>query len=96
MKSAFPVILMSVGALIAFGFLGITIGRNVGLADRSAGGDLAVLAWASMFAMPIGMLLMLAGFILRRAEKSQNQAAAARKAQREAERTAMRRPTHSD
>ena len=96
MKSALPVILMAVGALIAFGFLGITIVRNIGLADRSAGGDLAVLGWASMFAMPIGMLLMVAGFVLRRVEKSNKQAAAARKARREAERTAMRRPTHSD
>ena len=102
MKSALPTILISVGALIAVGVPGLALGRNIHLrtvgrvAERSvAEGDLAVLAFAGMFAVPIGMLLMISGFIIRRARKLEEQAAAARQARRlAAEREA--RPTHAD
>lgn len=103
MKAALPAILISVGALIALGVPGVAIGWNIHL--RTAGrlaqrtgtdADLALLAWVSMFAVPFGVLLMLAGFIIRRARKLDEEAAAQRKARRAAEADRTARPTHAD
>ena len=90
MKTALPVILVSVGALMAIGVPAAAIFRNIHM--RTAGrlaadSDLALLAWTSMFAVPLGLLLMIAGLIIRRARKSEQEAAAQRRARREAARS---------
>ena len=98
MKAVLPAILVWGGALIALGVPGAAIVRNIRL--RSAGpaeqaaveSGQALLAWASMFAVAIGMLMMVAGYVIRRAQKMDQEAAAQRKARREADRV---RPRHS-
>jgi hypothetical protein len=91
-----PVILIWGGALIALGVPGAAIVRNIRL--RAAGpaeqaateGGQALLAWASMFAVAIGMLMMIAGYVIRRARKMEHEAAAQRKARREVDRARSR------
>ena len=98
MKAALPTILIWGGALIALGVPGAAIVRNIrlqgaGPAEQAATeGGQALMAWASMFAVAIGMLMMVAGYVIRRARKMDQQAAAQRKARREADRA---RPRHS-
>jgi hypothetical protein len=98
MKAAFPAILIGGGALIALGVPGAAIVQNIrlqgaGPAEQAATeGGQALLAWASMFAVAIGMLMMVAGYVIRRVRKTEREAAALRKARREADRA---RPRHS-
>jgi hypothetical protein len=98
MKAALPAILIWGGALIALGVPGAAIVRNIrlqaaGPAEQAAmEGGQALLAWASMFAVAIGMLMMVAGYVVRRARKMDQEAVAQRKARREADRA---RPRHS-
>jgi hypothetical protein len=98
MKAAFPAILMWGGALVALGVPGAAIVRSIrlraaGPAEQAAAeGGMALLAWASMFAVAAGLLMMVAGHVIRRARQMEQEVAAQQKARREAERA---RPRHS-
>ena len=96
MKAVLPAILVWGGALIALGVPAAAIVRNIllraaGPAEQAAmEGGQALLAWASMFAVAIGMLMMVAGYVIRQARKMDQEAAAQRKARREADRARSR------
>ena len=103
LMKALPAILMSVGALMAIGVPGLTIARHVqlqltGLAGPAAGAehDIVVLALFSIFAVPVGILLMVSGYLVRRSRIMQKQAAEQRRAKRQAADAARRRPYTPD
>jgi hypothetical protein len=96
LKAAFPAILIWGGALVALSMPGAAIVQNIRLraagpaAQAASEAGQALLAWASMFAVAIGMLMMVAGYVIRRARKTEREAAALRKARREADRARRR------
>ena len=61
-----PVLLAMLGALIALAPLGLTIARNM-LHGSGQDGEVAVLGVLTMFAMPVGLMLMIGGFVTHRA-----------------------------
>jgi hypothetical protein len=92
---------MSVGALMILGVPALTVARHIQLHKAGASGmallegGVTALGIASMFAVPFGFMLIIAGYLRRRSGMIDEQdTPAARKARREAARNA--RPTHSD
>jgi hypothetical protein len=89
-----PLIIMSVGLAIALGFPGVTIGRqmyfrSLGIANQGAAeSQIAFMTILSVFAVMLGGLIAIGGFVLNKAFNAEDKKASERRAQQKAKREA--------
>jgi Na+/melibiose symporter-like transporter len=89
-----PLTIMSVGTLIALGMPGLTIGRqmyfrSMGIANQTAmESQIAFMTTLSMFAVMLGGLIAVGGFVLHKAYSAEEKQALERRAAQEAKRGA--------
>jgi Na+/melibiose symporter-like transporter len=89
-----PLAIMSVGTAIALGGPGLTIGRSLyfrsmGIASQPAAeSQIALMTALSIFAVMLGGLIAIGGYVLHRASVAEDKKAVARRIEQEAKREA--------
>jgi hypothetical protein len=89
-----PLIIMSVGVAIALGFPGVTFGRQMyfrwlGIANQGAAeSEIAFMTVLSMFAVMLGGLIAIGGFVLHKVFSAEEKTAIERRAEQQAKRDA--------